>query len=156
MTYQQIKLAVSLSLMWSMAQEMARNYKGFKNPFKTIVVGGAIKAISDITLRECDKVHYIMDLVEEVKVATWKDLATKHYADKEDVEVSIPTIIEEIFYSNYEVMSKIKNLKHNIEVIALNLIDDTANPKETRLAVDRYEKILSGHIYRAIKMEKVA
>lgn len=154
MTHSQIKHAVSLSLMWSMATELRKNYKGFTNPFKTIMCASSIKAVVDITLRECQKVHYMMDAVEGIKVSTWKDLAQKHYDFEEDVEVSIPTIIEEIFYANYEWMSKIKNLKYNIELIALNLIDDTANPKETRIAVDRYDDILSGHIYHFLKEQK--
>jgi hypothetical protein len=36
----------------------------------------------------------------------------------------------------------------------MNLIDDTANPKETRIAIDRYNDIVSGNIYRFMKEKK--
>jgi len=156
MTHSQIKHAVSLSLMWSMSRELSNNFKGYKSVFKTLVCAGALKSVLDITLKECDKVRSIMNTVEEIKISVWKDLATVHYADKEDVEVSIPTIIEDIFYSNFDWMSKIKNLQRNVEIISMNMIDETANARETRLAVDRYDEILSKHIYRYLKELKGA
>jgi hypothetical protein len=154
MTHSQIKKTVALSLMWSMTEHMRKERIPFKNIFKEMICLGAIHTVLKITLNECDKVKHIMNDVEEIKVATWKDLAHTHYNDEVDTDINIPTIIEEIFYANFEWMSKIKNLQRNIEIISMNLIDDTANPKETRIAIDRYNDIVSGNIYRFMKEKK--
>lgn len=154
MTHSQIKRAVALSLMYSMTEHLRRDRIPLKNVFKEIVCSGAIGTVLKITLAECDKIKHIMDYVEEIKVATWKDLSNTYYGDESETHINIPTVIEEIFYANFDWMSKIKNLQHNIEIIAMNLIDDNLNPKETRLAVDRYSDIVSKNIYKFIKEKK--
>lgn len=131
MTHSQIKRTVALSLMWSMTEHMRKERTSFKSIFKEMVCLGAIHTVLKITLNECDKVKYIMNDVESIKVATWQDLAHTHYESDEDTDINVPTIIEEIFYANFEWMSKIKNLQRNIEIITMNMIDEKANPKDT-------------------------
>jgi hypothetical protein len=140
--------------MWSMMEHMRKERTPFKSIFKEIICLGAIHTVLKITMSECDKVKHIMSDVESIKVATWQDLAHTHYYDEVDTDINVPTIIEEIFYANFEWMSKIKNLQRNIEIITMNLIDEKANPKETRLAIDRYNDIMSGNIYRFMKEKK--
>jgi len=152
-TYKQLKRAVLNSLMWSLSFELGKSAgDGEANMIKSIVSIGCVNAITKIMLTECRRNTNTVDIAEQIKMDTWNILATRH----KDTEViaNIPSMIEQLFYYDFEYYSKVKNLKYNIELMALNVIEDTVKPKVSRQVVDEYIDILSNEIYKYLKDER--
>ena len=156
MTHKQLKKAAIRSFLWSLSFELQ---KSVADDVKLGVMQklAAIQSVTSITkimLEECrrnDREH--CDMIEEVKMAAWNDLAERY--QKEGVIANIPTMIEAVFFHEYDWMSKIKNLEHNINRMARLAIDDDVKPKVSRMVTDEYFDILSKHVYRALKQEGV-
>lgn len=101
-------------------------------------------------LQECKRHNkQYVDDIEALKMSVWDELAERYRED--EVVANIPTMIEDIFYSNYEWLSKIKNLESNINRMARLAIEDTVKPKVSRIVTDEYEKILGKHVYKYLK-----
>lgn len=64
---------------------------------------------------------------------------------------NIPTMIETIFYDNYDLMKPIKNLESNICRMSRLCIEPTVKPKLSRTVVDKFNDVTSKHVYRYIK-----
>lgn len=157
MTHNQLKKAVMRSFMWSLAFDL--NKTVFDDVditmMQRIAVKGAITSIVNIMLAENKKhAKNMVDDIEEIKMATWNELAER-YREHETI-ANIPTMIEELYYLNYDWMSKIKNLEKNIHIMSRLAIDKTVVPKVSRVVTDEYEHILSKHIYRYLKNKEIA
>lgn len=155
MTHSQLKKAVIRSFLWSLSFELNKSVADDLNlsVMKKIAAISSVKSIVNIMLNECKKHNgKEVDLIEEIKMAAWNDLAERYR--EEEVVANIPTMIEEVFYHEYEWLSKIKNLESNIARMSRLAIDDTVKPKVSRIVTDEYFDILSKHVYRALKDEK--
>lgn len=156
MTHSQLKKAVIRSFLWSLAFELNKSVADDVNLpiMQKIAAIQSVKSIVQIMLNECKKHDkQFVDMIEAVKMSAWDDLARK-YREEEKV-LNIPTAIEEVYYSNFEWLSKIKNLDSNINRMSRLAIEKTVNPKESRSIADEYESILSKVIYKTLKSEKI-
>ena len=149
--YQKIRKAVIRSFMWSLSFELSKSAGEDERltAMQKIAAQGAVNAITKIMLEECRKHQKLSDEVEELKMVAWDELAKK-YAEHE-VVLNIPTAIEELFFVNYEWLSKVKNLESNINRMTRLCIDETVKPKVSRIVTDEFEQILGKVIYKYIK-----
>ena len=149
--YQKIRKAVIRSFMWSLAFELSKSDGEYERltTMQKIAAQGAVNAITKIMLEECRKHQKLSDEVEELKMGAWDELAKK-YAEHE-VVLNIPTAIEELFFVNYEWLSKVKNLESNINRMTRLCIDETVKPKVSRIVTDEFEQIIGKVIYKYMK-----
>lgn len=157
MNYQQLRKAVIRSFIWSLAFELNKSVADDINlpVMKKIAAIQSVKSIVSIMLEECRKHNKdYVDLIEEIKMSAWDDLAKKY--QEQEVVANIPTMIESVFFHEYAWLSKIKNLEPNINRMIFLAIDDDVKPKVSRIVTDEYFDILSGHVYKALKREEVA
>lgn len=148
--YETIRRAVIKSFMWSLAFELNKSVGNDErlSIFQKIAAMQSVSSIVKIMLNECRKISKI-DNVEAIKMEAWDELA-KRYAEHE-VVLNIPTAIEELFFINYDWMSQIKNLEHNINRAVRLSTDETVKPKVSRIVTDEYNDILSKVIYKYMK-----
>jgi hypothetical protein len=153
--YEKIKKAVIRSFMWSLSFELSKSVgEDISLPImQKIAAMHSVASIVKIMLSENRKHQKNMvDDVEEIKMKAWNDLAQK-YKDS-DVIANIPTMIEALFYNEYEWMKNIKNLERNIDLMARLAIENDVKPKVSRIVTDEYEAILSKRIYEYLKDQK--
>lgn len=149
--HQKLKKQVLMSFMWAMSEQMRRSMILNKvGILKTIVSIGCINSIVKITLAECNKSRE-KDVVEAIKIATWEEMTSRYSIE---VMADIPSLLEELFYSNFEWMSKIKLLQYNIEIMALNVINKNVDPKISRQVANDYMDVLSQQVYHYLKHDK--
>lgn len=157
MNHGQLKHAVIRSFLWSLAFELNKSVADDVNLsiMKRIAAMQSVKAIVNIMVNECRKhdKKYV-DAIESIKMEAW-DAMAKKYAEKE-VIANIPTMIEAVYYHEFDWLSKIKNLDANINRMIFLAIDDDVKPKVSRMVTDEYFDILSGCIYRHLKQDNVA
>ena len=141
--------------MWSLAFELNKTAgEDLSLPImKKLSAMQSVSSIVKIILQECKKHNKIVDDIESIKIAVWNELATLY--KEEEIVANVPTMIETLFYNEYEWLSKIKNLESNITRMAFLAIEDDVKPKVTRIVTDQYNDILSKHVYRYLK-NKVA
>jgi len=157
MTHSQLKRAVIRSFMWSLCFELNKTVAEdlSLSVLRKIAAMQSVASLVSIMLNECKKHDKaFVDDIESIKMHTWDDLATKY--KEQEVVANIPTMIEELFYLNYDWMKDIKNLESNICRMARLAIEPDVKPKVSRIVTDEYEHILSKHIYRYLKEEKAA
>lgn len=151
MTHQYLKRAVTRSFLWSMATELASSV-GEDDRLGVMQKLAAIQsttAIVRIMLAECRKDRQHVDIIEPLKMEAWDALAAKY--KEEEVLMNIPTVIEEIFFSNYNWLSKVKHLESNINRMVRLATDETVKPAKTRSVTDEYEKIVGKVVYEYLK-----
>lgn len=152
MTYTQLKKSVIRSFLWSLAFELNKSVgDDLSLPvMRKLSAMQTVASIVNIMLQECKRHNsqYIDD-IEAIKMSVWDELADRY--KQQEVVANIPTMIEELLYSNYEWLSKIKNLESNINRMARLAIEDTVKPKVSRIVTDEYEKILSKHVCKYLK-----
>lgn len=140
------------SFMWSLAFDLNKTvFDDVRlSMMQRIAASSAVTAIVKIMLEE-NKKHpkNMVDDIEELKMLAWDELANRY--KEHEVVANIPTMIEELYYINYEWMSQIKNLEKNIHIMARLAIEKDVKPKVSRIVTDEYEQILSKHIYRYLK-----
>ncbi len=100
-------------------------------------------------LKECRKDRDNVDLIEKVKMDTWDELAQRYL--EEEVIANIPTMIEAVYFHEFDWLSKIKNLDANMNRMIFLAVEDGVKPKVSRIVTDEYFDILSKHVYRALK-----
>jgi hypothetical protein len=153
--YEKIRKAVIRSFMWSLAFELSKSVgDDAKLPImQKITAMQSVASIVKIMLNENRKhAKNMVDDVEEIKMKAWDDLAQKY--KEGDVIANIPTMIEALFYNEYEWMKNIKNLERNIDLMARLAIENDVKPKVSRIVTDEYEAILSKRIYEYLKDQK--
>jgi len=149
--YKTIRKLVIRSFMWSLAFELNKTVgEDLSLPImKKLSAMQSVSSIVKIMLQECKKHNKIVDDIEAIKISVWDELATLY--KEEEIAANVPTMIETLFYNEYEWMSKIKNLESNITRMAFLAIEDDVKPKVTRIVTDQYNDILSKHVYRYLK-----
>lgn len=155
--YKKIRKAVIRSFMWSLAFELNKSVGDDSSLplMQKIVAMQAVTSIVKIMLNECKKNNgKDVEMIESIKMAAWDDLAKKY--KEQEVIANIPTMIETLFYNEYEWLKNIKNLERNIDLMARLAIENDVKPKVSRIVTDEYEDILSKHVYKHIKEEKAA
>jgi len=149
--YKTIRKLVIRSFMWSLAFELNKTVgEDLSLPImKKLSAMQSVSSIVKIMLQECKKHNKIVDDIESIKMDVWDELATLY--KEEEIVANVPTMIETLFYNEYEWLSKIKNLEGNITRMAFLAIEDDVKPKVTRIVTDQYNDILSKHVYRYLK-----
>jgi len=149
--YKTIRKLVIRSFMWSLAFELNKTVgEDLSLPImKKLSAMQSVSSIVKIMLQECKKHNKIVDDIEQIKIDVWNELAT--FYKEEEIVANVPTMIETLFYNEYEWLSKIKNLESNITRMAFLAIEDDVKPKVTRIVTDQYNDILSKHVYRYLK-----
>ncbi|MFA6396301.1 MAG: hypothetical protein WCW84_10085 [Sulfurimonas sp.] len=149
--HQKLKKQVLMSFMWAMSEQMRRSMILNKvGILKTIVSIGCINSIVKITLAEYKKSKN-QNVAEAIKIATWEEMTGRY---TQEVMADIPSLLETLFYENFEWMSKIKFLQYNIEIMALNVINKNVDPKVSRQVANDYMDVLSHQVYQYFKEEK--
>ena len=149
--YKTIRKLVIRSFMWSLAFKLNKTVgEDLLLPImKKLSAMQSVSSIVKIMLNECKKHNKIVDDIEQIKMDVWNELAKLY--EEEEIVANVPTMIETLFYNEYEWISKIKNLEGNITRMAFLAIEDDVKPKVTRIVTDQYNDILSKHVYRYLK-----
>lgn len=153
--YEKIRKAVIRSFIWSLAFELSKSAGyDYKLPImKRIVAMQSVASIVDIMMQECKSHNKNKDDIEELKMKAWNMLADR-YAEQEII-ANVPTMIEAVYFSNFEWLSKVKNLDANINRMIFLAIDNDVKPEVTRIITDEYNDILSKVIYEYMKEHDV-
>jgi hypothetical protein len=153
--YEKIRKAVIRSFMWSLSFELSKSVGDDKKLpiMQKITAMQSVASIVKIMLNENRKhSKNMVDYVEDIKMKAWDDLAQKY--KEGEVIANIPTMIETLFYNEYDWMKNIKNLERNIDLMSRLAIENDVKPKVSRIVTDEYEAILSKRIYEYLKAQK--